>query len=505
MAWPTGSLWLFAGAGFVAAATAGVLVWESGGQLPISSSRIVAPRAQSEAAAPPMNSSPKIPSTPTPSVSSATTTSAAAPSASQPTPAIGGANPEGLEFDVVRVEPGGDAVVAGHGPPKARIALRIDGKIVDSALADDVGQVVFVPSPLSPGPHVLELASSQDGGAPSISKASTIVVDPKVALAAHPAPTSDSAPPRPTSAIAISEPGPTPIDLSAPKQAPSPSPSARVPTGTVAPPTSPVNKASPLAAPTGSEVFVVSVEATAFGRLKVKGSTEPGRTVRLYLNGTYLADAMASPEGLWSLTIEHGMTPGDYSVRADVVDASNGAVVARAEVPFLYPRAFPTPKSMATVTPVAQRSPTLAAAPDPEADLASATGETGTPAPYSSPTTAGLPAPAPKTNENKSTPGSPTPFGTGDVAADTLLAPNSKPALETTPTPTSNEANQGSNVVVEDLRTTTVSPGDTLWRFGERYYGNGALYGQIYAANTKQIRNPHWIYPGQIFVVPESK
>ena len=67
------------------------------------------------------------------------------------------------------------------------------------------------------------------------------------------------------------------------------------------------------------------------------------------------------------------------------------------------------------------------------------------------------------------------------------------------------DARSPANVVVEDVRTTTVTRGDTLWLFGQRYYGNGALYRQIYAANTKQIRDPHWIFPGQIFVVPESK
>jgi len=53
------------------------------------------------------------------------------------------------------------------------------------------------------------------------------------------------------------------------------------------------------------------------------------------------------------------------------------------------------------------------------------------------------------------------------------------------------------------VRTTKVVRGDTLWLFGRRYYGDGMRYRQIYSANTRQIRNPHWIYPGQIFVVPD--
>ena len=44
--------------------------------------------------------------------------------------------------------------------------------------------------------------------------------------------------------------------------------------------------------------------------------------------------------------------------------------------------------------------------------------------------------------------------------------------------------------------------GDNLWRIARRNYGRGIKYQAIYAANQDQIRNPHWIFPGQVFVVP---
>jgi nucleoid-associated protein YgaU len=44
--------------------------------------------------------------------------------------------------------------------------------------------------------------------------------------------------------------------------------------------------------------------------------------------------------------------------------------------------------------------------------------------------------------------------------------------------------------------------GDNLWRIARRNYGRGIKYKAIYAANQHQIRNPHRIYPGQVFVVP---
>ncbi|MCX5515002.1 hypothetical protein C3941_11660 [Kaistia algarum] len=44
--------------------------------------------------------------------------------------------------------------------------------------------------------------------------------------------------------------------------------------------------------------------------------------------------------------------------------------------------------------------------------------------------------------------------------------------------------------------------GDNLWTISRRLYGKGVRYSTIYEANNDQIRNPHWIYPGQIFVLP---
>ena len=44
--------------------------------------------------------------------------------------------------------------------------------------------------------------------------------------------------------------------------------------------------------------------------------------------------------------------------------------------------------------------------------------------------------------------------------------------------------------------------GDNLWRIARRNYGRGIKYQAIFAANRERIRNPHWIFPGQVFVIP---
>jgi len=48
----------------------------------------------------------------------------------------------------------------------------------------------------------------------------------------------------------------------------------------------------------------------------------------------------------------------------------------------------------------------------------------------------------------------------------------------------------------------TVVKGDCLWFIAERQYGDPFLWPIIYEANRDKIQNPHWIYPGQVFVIP---
>jgi len=52
------------------------------------------------------------------------------------------------------------------------------------------------------------------------------------------------------------------------------------------------------------------------------------------------------------------------------------------------------------------------------------------------------------------------------------------------------------------VRQHRVVPGDTLWGIAARYLGNGIRWPEIFRLNQGQIRNPHWIYPGQVFKIP---
>lgn len=75
------------------------------------------------------------------------------------------------------------------------------------------------------------------------------------------------------------------------------------------------------------------------------------------------------------------------------------------------------------------------------------------------------------------------------------LPPITRPAAKAEPEPTRETANAPST------RTYTVKKGDTLWAIAKTYYGSGAQYPKIVAANSS-IRNPNLIYPGQVFTIP---
>ncbi len=57
---------------------------------------------------------------------------------------------------------------------------------------------------------------------------------------------------------------------------------------------------------------------------------------------------------------------------------------------------------------------------------------------------------------------------------------------------------------MEGSRSHTVERGETLWDLARRYFGNPFDWRTIWEANRSQIQDPHWIYPGQVFQIPNQ-
>ena len=53
-------------------------------------------------------------------------------------------------------------------------------------------------------------------------------------------------------------------------------------------------------------------------------------------------------------------------------------------------------------------------------------------------------------------------------------------------------------------RTHTVVVGEHLWALAGRYYSNHFLWRRLEEANRAIIKYPHWIYPGQVLIIPDE-
>jgi len=312
-------IWAGAAASAIVAAGAGAVYWTHPEFLALN--RAAPPVVASAPAEP--KAEPVPPAEPAPQAAPAP--SASAPSADGKPSNEAAASPAKPAFDVVNVDPSGEAVIAGRAAPNAKVQLRDAGKTVAEVTADPSGQFVIMPPALAPGDHSLSLAAGGDKAEPETSTTVAVSVPAQETKAAVPAP-----PPEAKAAA------PAPAPAGAPPPAPPPVQAMRT-----------VATSSPAA---GSRVAVQSVAADAAGGLVAKGSADPNATVRLYLNGANIAEAKTQADGRWSLTIRHGMNPGAYVMHAES-KPSDATLVASADMRFDYPSAPPAASASAEKPP----------------------------------------------------------------------------------------------------------------------------------------------------------
>jgi nucleoid-associated protein YgaU len=173
------------------------------------------------------------------------------------------------------------------------------------------------------------------------------------------------------------------------------------------------------------------------------GAGAEGATMRLYVDDTFIADAPVT-DGRWLIEADNVLTKPQQRVRVDMLQAGSADVAARTEVDFVVD----VPELDAPATAVAEApaatEPAAPAQPAPDA---------AAPAVEPVPTLVGV--------------------SVGDPDAERFAAGKA-----------------------------IIRRGDNLWTIARRVYGDGIKYTTIYEANTGQIRDPDWIYPGQVFELP---
>lgn len=194
-------------------------------------------------------------------------------------------------------------------------------------------------------------------------------------------------------------------------------------------------------------VVIETFEVENSDRLMLSGRADPGDAVRIYLNDDQLADVETDENGRWTLSADHPIPPGRYTVRADLISGT-GDVVARAQVRF-------DRVQMVAEGGVQQPAAGGNAAQGTEAGQGSDSGQSG--------------------------------------SAVTIVSRGS--GVGTASSGDTVGAGAGTSVVV-------IAHGDNLWHIARKIYGQGIRHSVIYEANRNQIRDPHLIYPGQVFTIP---
>lgn len=250
---------------------------------------------------------------------SAAVSASAAPTAAGPTPFAPSAPPSAAAlapaapapmpptFDVVRINPAGDAVMAGRASPNTEVRILDGTREVGRTRADGRGEWVFVPSdPLPPGARELSLASpSQAGDVRSEQVVVLVVPERGKDLAGRP--TTDVTQPL---AVATTRSG---VGGSTLLQAPA--------TGAT----------GPSSAPPRLSLDIVDYDIT--GKVVLAGRSPPRTSVQVYLDNRLVGRTTSNAEGRWMLVPDELVPPGLYMLRLDEL-AADGRVAMRIELPF---------------------------------------------------------------------------------------------------------------------------------------------------------------------------
>lgn len=248
---------------------------------------------------------------------------APAPSAAVPAPSEAPADAAGAEgagarlaagavptFDLVRVEPDGQAAVAGTAAPGTTVTVLADGTAVAETKADAQGNFVAV-FPVAPddAPRALTLGSEAPDGGHAVST-DVVMLLPQAPDAAAPAAAPEREPAVAATAI-VREAG---VEILPPAGDPA---AAR-------------------------PVTLGSISYAAAGDVRLAGVGTAGSVIRIYVDDRFVREVRVAGDGRWNSGLD-GVAQGLYRLRIDQLGPSGG-VSSRVETPFqrdLPPRARP--------------------------------------------------------------------------------------------------------------------------------------------------------------------
>jgi nucleoid-associated protein YgaU len=238
-----------------------------------------------------------------------------------PSDTIAPVTPFRPSFDVVRVNPRGDAVIAGRAQPNAQVTVRDGQTEVGKARADARGEWVVIPKePLATGSRELTLSSKNRSGEATASEKNVVILVPERKKAPS------------TGALAVLVPRDGKGESVVIQK-----PSASISGGANSP-------------EEGKGTVQLSIDAVDYdesGNVTISGSAAAGVRLHIYIENKFSGSGKADQQGRWRLVPGGALSPGLYTLRVDQV-GQDGKVMGRAETQFT--RAKPaSPSSRQTV------------------------------------------------------------------------------------------------------------------------------------------------------------
>ncbi len=203
-----------------------------------------------------------------------------------------------------------------------------------------------------------------------------------------------------------------------------------------------------------NEMTFNSLDFNDKGEIIFAGDAKVGEKVRIYINNLFVGEALADQTGRWALNKGYVMQAGENLMRFDQVDV-NGEVISRRETFINMPK---------------------------------------------------LNQPLDKVVNNASENNS----NNVDIKMNSVATTTSDGANAASTIATKVKLNQSAdnvnNIDVVEAKSgrAIIIWGDNLWNISRKLYGRGELYTTIFKANKDQIRDPNLIYPGQVFILPDS-
>ena len=223
-------------------------------------------------------------------------------------PAVPAPAPQSMppKFDVVRIDPRGDAVIAGRATPGAEVTVYDAGEPLGTVTADQRGEWVYVPDHALPsGSRELSLNATGPDGTVTQSENVVVLVVPEKGkdIAGNPAKQESE-----------------PLALLVPRR-------GGGGTKVLQKPSVPGSVEAP-----GGQLSLESVDYGETGQVELTGRAAPDSDVLVYLDNEPIGTVQTDNAGNWRLQPEQPVTPGVYTLRVDQSVA--GDVTARLELPF---------------------------------------------------------------------------------------------------------------------------------------------------------------------------